>query len=48
MQRHLGMVHEALKKLDHQINVEIANFGAGKRHMKFQARPATTVDHHPR
>jgi hypothetical protein len=48
MQGDLGMIHKPLKKLHDQINIEIANFCSGKRHVKLQTWPATTIDHYTR
>ena len=48
VQRHVGVIHEALKELDHQINIELTHFGTSKRHMKFEPRTTATVDHYAR
>ena len=44
----VGVVHEALKELYHQINIKLHDFCAGKGHMKFEPRTTAAVDHHPR
>ena len=48
MQSDIGMIHKSLKKHDHQINVKITHFGAGKGHVKFQPRSSTAVEHNAR
>jgi hypothetical protein len=48
VQGDLGVIHKPLKKFDHQIHVELADFGTREGHVKLQARTTATVDHDAR
>src|SRR5574343_1497962 len=48
VQRHAGMVNQAVEKFGHQINVEGDNRGTRELDVEFQARTAGKIDHDTR
>src|SRR5882672_662318 len=48
VQRHLGVIDEALEKLVHQVDIELADQGARELDVVFEPGPAGEVDHHAR
>ena len=46
VQRHLGVVDEALKKFPKQVHIEVTNAGPRKLDTILQARSPREVDHH--
>ena len=48
VQRHPGVVDEALKELVEQINIETADHAACEAHVEHQPRAAGQIEHHPR
>jgi hypothetical protein len=48
VQRHRGVVHEALEELAAEVDVELADARARERHVELEPRAARQIDHHAR
>ncbi len=48
VQRHAGMIDQPVEKLAEQIDIKLADTGAGKWHVILEARTSGQIDHHPR
>ena len=45
VQRHQGMIDEALKKFMREVDIKTANHGTFEGHVKFQSGTARKIDH---
>ncbi len=45
VERHLGVVHEAMEKFREEINIELADPGTLERYVQHQTRPTREINH---
>ena len=48
VQRHIGVIHKALKKFNEKIDIKLAHLCAGEGHVKLHTRATTAVQDHTR